>query len=50
MTSIVRGLRSDALDRTVNASDLLHKTLVVARKLKIAELEKWLRNERRRRA
>jgi AbiTii-like protein len=45
MTSIVRELQSDSLDRNVGASDLMRKALVIARKLKVAELEKWLRNE-----
>lgn len=45
MASIVHELQHDALDRAVSASDLLRKALVVARKLKVDELEKWLRNE-----
>lgn len=38
-------LQRDALDRNVSITDLLRKSLVVARKLKIIEFEKWVSSE-----
>jgi len=45
MSSVVIELQRDALDRTVSITDLLRKSLVVARKLKIVEFEKWVSSE-----
>ena len=45
MGSIVIELQQDALDRNVSISDLLRKTLVVAKKLHLSELEIWVNNE-----
>jgi len=43
--SVVIELQRDALDRNVPVTDLLRKALVVARKLKITELEVWINKE-----
>lgn len=45
MSSIVRDLQKNALDKKVPVSDLLRMALVVAKKLKITEFEKWVTNE-----
>lgn len=45
MSSVVIELQRDALSGTVPVSDLLRKALVVAKKLKISEFEKWVANE-----
>lgn len=45
MSSIVLELQRDALDREVAVSDLLRKALVVARKLKIEEIQEWITRE-----
>ena len=45
MSSVVIDLQRDALDRKVSITDLLRKSLVVARKLKIAEFEIWVSSE-----
>lgn len=45
MSSVVIELQRDALDRNVSITDLLRKSLVVARKLKIYEFEKWVSSE-----
>ena len=45
MSSVVLELQRDALDRSVSITDLLRKSLVVARKLKINEFEKWISSE-----
>jgi hypothetical protein len=45
MKSIVLELQRDALNPNFKASDLLRKTLVVAKKLKLAELEEWINKE-----
>ena len=45
MKSIVLELRHDALNRDISITDLLRKSYVVAKKLKIKTLEKWLQNE-----
>lgn len=43
--SVVIELQRDALDRKVPVTDLLRKALVVAKKLKILELEEWITKE-----
>jgi len=45
MSSLVRELQRDALERKVQITDLLRKTLFVARKLKVVEFEKWSEKE-----
>ena len=45
MSSIVSDLQLEALDRNVPVSDLLRKALVVARKLKLSELQSWIEKE-----
>ena len=45
MSSVVLELQRDALDRNISITDLLRKSLVVARKLKIFEFEKWVSSE-----
>jgi len=45
MTPIVVQLQHDSLDRNIPVADLLRKSLVAARKLKIAEFESWIRLE-----
>lgn len=45
MPPIVLELQRDALDSNVRPSDLLRKALVVAKKLKIQELEDWVAAE-----
>lgn len=45
MTSLVLELQRDAIDQTINVSTLLRKALVVAKKLKITDIELWLSNE-----
>ena len=45
MSSVVLELQRDALDNNVHISDLLRKSLVVARKLKIDEFERWISSE-----
>jgi hypothetical protein len=45
MSSIVSDLQLEALDRNVRVSDLLRKSLVVARKLKLFELQSWIEKE-----
>jgi len=45
MGSIVQELQMDAMSSTSNISDLLRKSLVVARKLKIIEFEQWVNQE-----
>ena len=45
MTSLVTELQREALDRSVRAADLLRKALVVARKLRIKEIQTWLKSE-----
>lgn len=45
MPSLVLELQAEALDSSVQIADLLRKALVVARKLKIEELEKWISGE-----
>lgn len=45
MTGIVRELQKEALDKSTRVSDLLRKALLVARKLKVPEIEAWLQHE-----
>jgi AbiTii-like protein len=45
MSSIVSHLQLEALDRNVRVSDLLRKSLVVARKLKLSELQSSIEKE-----
>ncbi|MFE4073402.1 hypothetical protein [Peribacillus sp. YIM B13477] len=45
MESIVLELQREAMDSSSNVSDLLRKSLVVARKLKIKEFEQWVTQE-----
>ena len=45
MSSVVIELQRDALDRNISITDLLRKSLVVARKLKIIEFESWVSSE-----
>lgn len=45
MSSVVVELQRESLDRNVPISDLLRKALVVAKKLKISDFEKWVANE-----
>lgn len=45
MGSVVLELQRNALDRNVKVSDLLRKSLVVARKLALAEFQAWIEKE-----
>lgn len=45
MDSLVLDLQRDALDPSVNVLDLLRKALVVAKKLRIQELQDWIELE-----
>jgi len=45
MASVVIELQRDALDRTIRVSDLLRKSLVVARKLSLGEFQRWIEGE-----
>lgn len=45
MSSIVLELQREALDQTVNVSQLLRKALIVARKLSLAEFQSWVERE-----
>ena len=45
MTSLVTELQREALDKSVEVADLLRKALVVARKLRIEEIQTWLKSE-----
>ena len=45
MSHLVIDLQKNALDNSVNISDLLKKAFVVAKKLKIKEFEKWINDE-----
>jgi hypothetical protein len=45
VSSVIVELQRDALDKNVSVSELLRKALVVARKLKLSELQKWIENE-----
>jgi len=45
MTSIIFELQRDALDKSIEITDLLRKSYVVARKLKLNEFKLWVENE-----
>ena len=45
MTSLVNQLQREALDRSVRTADLLRKALVAARKLKVDDIQPWLKSE-----
>jgi hypothetical protein len=45
MESIVRELQREAMSSTSNISDMLRKSLVVAKKLKIKDFENWVNQE-----
>lgn len=45
MTSLVLELQRDSLDNSVSTSTLLRKALVVAKKLKISDIEHWINSE-----
>lgn len=45
MAGIVLELQREALDKSTRVSDLLRKALLVARKLKIVDLESWILSE-----
>jgi hypothetical protein len=45
MKSIVSELQTEALDREVQITDLLRKSLLVARKLKVTDIEEWIELE-----
>lgn len=45
MSGIVLELQREALDKTVHVSDLLRKSLLVARKLKVNDFESWILSE-----
>lgn len=45
MTPIVLQLQQESLDRSVSVTDLLRKSLVIARKLKLSEFESWINSE-----
>lgn len=45
MTGLVLELQRDSLNKDIDISDLLRKALVVSKKLGIAEIETWIRNE-----
>ena len=45
MASVILELQHDALNKDIRVTDLLRKSLVVARKLKLAEFQEWLEKE-----
>jgi hypothetical protein len=45
MASLIEQLQQDAVDRTVRASDLLRKALLVAAKLEIPNVPSWIESE-----
>ena len=45
MSGIVLKLQREALDKSTRVSDLLRKALLVARKLKVIDLESWILSE-----
>ena len=45
MSSLVLELQRDALDKSINVSDLLRKAMVVSKKLGINEIEEWISRE-----
>lgn len=45
MSSLVLELQRDALEKTVPTTDLLRKAMVVARKLRVTDIEQWISHE-----
>ena len=45
MSGLVLELQRDALDKSINVSDLLRKAMVVSKKLGINEMEEWINRE-----
>jgi hypothetical protein len=45
MTPIVLQLQQESLDRSVSVADLLRKSLVISRKLKLSEFKSWINSE-----
>lgn len=45
MSGIVLELQRESLDKSIRASDLLRKTLLVAKKLKVTDIESWILSE-----
>lgn len=45
MPSIVQELQKDSISKTTPITDLLRKSLIVAKKLKVSEFESWIQNE-----
>jgi len=45
MASVVLDLQNEALDKTLGVSDLLRKSLVVARKLGLSDFQSWIERE-----
>lgn len=45
MSGLVLELQKDALNKEVSVSELLRKSLVVSKKLKITHIEEWINNE-----
>ena len=45
MSGLVLELQRDALDKSINVSDLLRKAVVVSKKLGINEIEEWINRE-----
>jgi hypothetical protein len=45
MTSLIRELQEECLDDKIDTSSLLRKALLVAKKLKIQDIENWLQSE-----
>lgn len=45
MSSLVLELQRDALEKTVSTTDLLRKAMVVARKLRVTDIEQWISHE-----
>jgi hypothetical protein len=45
MSSLVLELQKEIINKDVPLTDLLRKGLIIAKKLKLVEFEKWIRNE-----
>jgi len=45
MSSIVIELQQDAIDKKGSVTDLLRKSFIVAKKLRIADFEEWVTHE-----
>lgn len=45
MGSVIVELQHDALNKDIRVSDLLRKSLVISRKLKLAEFQEWIEKE-----